>query len=72
MARVTAGSRRKVQRFVHLAAAVVLFAYVYLPMGAALRGVVRYGVFPLLALTGIGMWKAAWIRRALRRRAGAA
>jgi hypothetical protein len=70
MARMTAGTQRKGQRFVHLAGAAALFGYVYMPLGAGLETVVRFVVFPVLALTGIAMWKAAWIRRALRRRAG--
>jgi hypothetical protein len=52
---------------VHLIAGVVLFAYVYVPKGAALDELIRLVVFPLLALSGIAMWKAATVRRALRR-----
>ena len=60
-------SARKRERGVHLVAGVVLFAYVYVPKGAALDELIRLFVFPLLALTGIAMWKAAAVRRALRR-----
>jgi len=47
----------------------ILFAYVYVPKGATLDEMIRLVVFPLLALTGVAMWKAAVIRRALRRMA---
>ena len=58
--------QRKAQRALHLAAALVLFAYVYAPFGTQLHEVARFIVFPTLALTGIAMWQAARIRR-LRR-----
>ena len=53
----------KAQRAPHLAAALVLFAYVYAPFGTHLHDVARFIVFPTLALTGIAMWQAARIRR---------
>jgi hypothetical protein len=66
IAAMRAGTLRRVQRRVHLLAAAVLFAYVYAPLGADLEDVIRFAVFPVLALTGIAMWQAARIRRALR------
>jgi hypothetical protein len=66
IAAISPGTLRRAQRRAHLLAAVVLFAYVYAPLGAELQDVVRLGVFPVLALSGIAMWQAARIRRALR------
>jgi hypothetical protein len=66
IATMTAGTLRRAQRRAHLLAAAVLFAYVYAPLEAELQDVVRFAVFPMLALTGIAMWQAARIRRALR------
>jgi thiosulfate reductase cytochrome b subunit len=63
---MTAGQQRKVQRVVHLAAAVVLLAYVYAPVEAQLQDAVRFMVFPLLTLPGIAMWQAPRIRRTLK------
>jgi len=60
--------QRKAQRAVHLAAALMLVAYVYAPVGAHLQDGVRFVGLPLLALTGVAMWQAARIRR-LRRAA---
>jgi hypothetical protein len=66
IATMTPGALRRSQRGVHLLAGAVLFAYVYVPLGAELRDAVRFAAFPALALTGIAMWQAARIRRAVR------
>jgi hypothetical protein len=50
---------------VHLLAGGVLFADVYALFGIEFEAAVRFAVFPALALTGIAMWQAARIRRAL-------
>jgi hypothetical protein len=70
MAAMTPGEQRRLQRVVHLAAAVALLGYVYAPIGTRLQGLVRLVVFPLLAVTGMAMWQAARIRRVLRRARG--
>jgi hypothetical protein len=66
IATTTPGRLRRVQRRAHLLAAAVLLAYVYAPLGPGLQDVVRFAAFPALAVTGIAMWQAARIRRALR------
>jgi hypothetical protein len=66
IAAMTPGPLRRAQRRAHLLAGAVLFAYVYVPLGAELEDVVRFVVFPVLALTGIAMWQAARLRRAAR------
>lgn len=63
---MSAGTQRKVQRIVHLSAAVALLAYVYAPLEAQLQDAVRIVVFPLLTLTGMAMWQAPRIRRTLK------
>jgi hypothetical protein len=70
IAPLTPGRQRRMQRAAHLLAAAVLLAYVYAPVDGRLEDVVRFAVFPLLVLTGIAMWQAARIRRALRSRGG--
>ena len=67
-----AAQRRSTQRRAHLLAALLLIAYIYLPLGAALEDIVRFGVLPSLALSGIAMWQAARIRRTLRAMGGSA
>ena len=66
IATMSPGAQRRAQRRVHLLAGAVLAAYVYAPLGAELEDVVRFAIFPILALTGIAMWQAPRIRRALR------
>jgi hypothetical protein len=66
IAAMSPGAQRRAQRRVHLLAGAVLAAYVYAPLGPELEHVVRFAIFPSLALTGIAMWQAARIRCALR------
>jgi thiosulfate reductase cytochrome b subunit len=66
---MTAAQQRKGQRVVHLAAALVLVAYLYTPLEAQLQDAVRFIVLPLLVVTGIAMWQAPRIRR-LRKSVG--
>ena len=68
---MTPGAQRRMQRRAHIVAAVVLSAYVYLPLvdeplGTGLEGLVRFVALPVLAVTGILMWQAPRIRRALK------
>ena len=60
---MTAAQQRKAQRIVHLAAALVLIAYLYVPLDAELQDAVRFVVLPVLVVTGIAMWQAPRIRR---------
>jgi hypothetical protein len=60
---MTAAQQRKAQRFVHLAAALVLVAHLYAPLEAQLQDAIRFVVLPLLVVTGIAMWQAPRIRR---------
>jgi thiosulfate reductase cytochrome b subunit len=66
---MTAGQQRKAQRRVHLAAALLLIAYLYAPLEAQFQDAVRFLALPALVVTGIAMWQAPRIRR-LRKRLG--
>ena len=66
IAALTPGRIRKAERAVHLLPALVLFAYVYTPLGEPLENVVRFALFPVLTMSGMAMWQAARIRRAFR------
>jgi hypothetical protein len=72
MKRMSAGRQRRLQRIMHLVAGVALLAYVYAPIGSELEATVRVIVAPLLAVSGLAMWQAPRVRRALRRRRPAA
>jgi hypothetical protein len=67
---MTAGQQRKVQRLVHLAAGLMLIAYLYAPLDAPLENAVRFVVLPVVVLTGIAMWQAPRIRRLRETRTG--
>jgi hypothetical protein len=66
----TPAQQRRGQRVTHLLAAAILCAYVYAPLDDQLQDLVRFAVFPVLALTGVAMWQAARVRRTLRSRRG--
>jgi thiosulfate reductase cytochrome b subunit len=66
---MTAAQQRKAQRRVHLAAALLMIAYLYAPLEAQLQDAVRFLALPALVGTGIAMWQAPRIRR-LRKRLG--
>jgi hypothetical protein len=64
---MTAAQQRKAQRRVHVAAALLLIAYVYAPLEAELQNAVRFLAPPALVVTGIAMWQAPRIRRLQKR-----
>jgi thiosulfate reductase cytochrome b subunit len=67
---MTPGQQRKAQRRVHLAAALLLIAYLYAPLEARLQDAVRFLALPALVVTGIAMWQAPRIRRFRKRLGG--
>jgi hypothetical protein len=44
----------------------LLVAYLYLPAGRELEDLIRFLIFPLLALSGAAMWQQPRLRRALK------
>jgi hypothetical protein len=66
MRAMTAARQRRLQRAMHLLAGAALLTYVYLPAGRGLEDSMRFLVIPLLAATGIAMWQAPRLRRALK------
>lgn len=66
---MTAAQQRKAQRRVHLAAALLLIAFLYAPLEAQLQDAVRFVGLPALVVTGVVMWQAPRVRR-LRKRLG--
>ncbi|MDS0260150.1 hypothetical protein NDI56_12165 [Haloarcula sp. S1CR25-12] len=62
--------RRSTHRLAHLVLAVALGAFVYSPLRTDPTAVlaVQVGLFPLLALSGLLLWKGAALRRRFRGR----
>jgi hypothetical protein len=69
---MTPGQQRKIQRAVHLGAALTVLVCVYLPLGDLALNVSRFLALPVLVLTGVVMWQAPRLRRLLARRPRAA
>lgn len=64
---VSAGTQRMILRWVHLILAIPIIGYVYSPFDQLpnYAPVVRYIAVPVLAVTGLWMWKGHLIRRLL-------
>lgn len=61
-------------RWIHLALSAVLGTYVYSPWSSntVFHAVVQWLLFPLLAVTGVALWKQAWVLKKLGRPPGVA
>lgn len=61
---------RDIQRFVHLAAGLLLVAYIYSPLGNldAFESLVQFVVVPAIIATGMAMWQLPRLRKRLRDR----
>ena len=55
---MTLRTQRRVQRAIHLLAAVVLAVFIYSPLGDqdAFQVTVRFVTLPILIVTGLGLW----------------
>lgn len=71
---ISARRVRDLQRVVHLLTATVLLAYVYaVPIASSgFAAAVRWVALPVLALSGVALWKWPKVRSFLRRRRAAA
>jgi predicted tellurium resistance membrane protein TerC len=68
---ISAGTQRVIFRWVHLILAIPIIGYVYSPFEQLpnYAPVVRYIAIPVLAVTGLLMWKGHLLRRLLGGRA---
>ncbi|MBL3705672.1 hypothetical protein GI582_23500 [Sulfitobacter sp. BDSS02] len=61
---------RKPFRYTHLAVALLIGAYVYSPTlssNLAFQALIQFGVFPIIALSGIAMWQQPRWMKLIRR-----
>lgn len=60
--------RRKSVTFLHLAAGIFLGAYIYSPLGevAAFQMLVKFFILPLLALSGLWLWKGHLLQQSFK------
>ncbi len=61
---------RTIFRWTHLVLAIPIIGYIYSPFDDLpnYAPAVRYAFFPILAFSGLWMWKGHWIQRLLSKR----
>jgi hypothetical protein len=66
---MTEGARRSIFRWIHIIFAIPIIGYVYSPFKELpnYAPVVRYVAIPVIALTGLWMWKGQLLRRFISR-----
>jgi hypothetical protein len=63
-------TKRTIFRWIHLIFAIPIIGYIYSPFANLpdYAPVVRYVAFPVIAASGLWMWKGLWLRRLLSKR----
>jgi len=71
---MTAATRRSILRWIHIVLAIPIAGYVYSPFHNLpdYAGPTRYFFFPVIALTGLWMWKGHVVRRLLSKKSPSA
>ena len=66
-------TKRSIFRWIHIVFAIPIIGYIYSPFKELpnYAPVVRYVAFPLIAASGLWMWKGQVLRRLISRRSGA-
>lgn len=67
---ISEGTKRAIVRWIHLILAIPVIGYVYSPFEQLpnYAPVVRFVAIPVIALTGLWMWKGHLVRRLFRKR----
>ena len=62
---MTEGTKRSIARWIHILFGIPIIGYVYSPFAELpnYAPVVRYVALPVIALTGLWMWKGHLLRR---------
>jgi predicted tellurium resistance membrane protein TerC len=62
---MTEATKRSIFRWIHIVFAIPIIGYIYSPFKELpnYAPVVRYVAFPLIALSGLWMWKGHLVRR---------
>ena len=65
-------TKRSILRWIHIVLAIPIIGYVYSPFKELpnYAPVVRYIAVPIIALTGLWMWKGHVLRRLISKRSG--
>lgn len=67
---ISAATQRVIVRWTHLVLAIPIIGYIYSPFENLpdYAPVVRFISFPVIAVTGLWMWKGHWLRRIFSKR----
>jgi predicted tellurium resistance membrane protein TerC len=67
---ISAATQRVIFRWIHLVLAIPILGYIYSPFENLpdYAPTVRYVVFPVMAITGLWMWKGHLLRRLFSKR----
>jgi hypothetical protein len=62
--------KRSIFRWIHIVFGIPVIGYIYSPFKELpnYAPVVRYVAFPVIALSGLWMWKGHWLRRLISKR----
>jgi hypothetical protein len=63
-----ASTERKLIRWIHIILSIPVIGYIYGPVSEipeAARAV-RYVFFPIIIISGLWLWKGAWLKKKLR------
>ena len=62
---MTPATQRTIFRWIHLLFSIPIIGYIYSPFEnlPQYAGPTRYVFFPIIAATGLWMWKGHWVRR---------
>jgi hypothetical protein len=63
-------TKRSIFRWIHLVFSIPIIGYIYSPFGQlpSYAPVVRFVAFPVIALSGLWMWKGHIVRRFISKR----
>ena len=68
---ISDATKRSIFRWIHIVFAVPIVGYIYSPFEELpnYAPVVGYVAIPVIALSGLWMWKGHWVRRLISKRA---
>ena len=66
-------TKRSIFRWIHIIFSIPIIGYIYSPFEnlPQYAGPTRFFFFPVIALSGLWMWKGHWVRKLFSRKAGA-
>jgi hypothetical protein len=65
-----ASTERKIIRWIHIIASIPIIGYIYGPVKNFPHAVaaIQWGLFPIIVLSGLWLWKGHWVRKWGRKR----